>query len=315
MRGLDPRIHREEAFAQGMDCRVKPGNNIPTIRRISMNPDTAIVRPPAGAVTSPASLLAVRNIEVVYDDVILVLRGLSLNVPKGSIVALLGANGAGKSTTLKAISGLLKTEDGEVTRGEVLFNSERIDGIDPEKIVRRGIFQVMEGRRIIADMTSVENLRLGAFTRSDNDIAADIDMVFDYFPRLKERTGLAGYLSGGEQQMLAIGRALMARPKMILMDEPSMGLSPLLVKEVFAIIKAINRDLGVTILLVEQNARAALSVASHGYIMEQGKVVLDGTADELRDNEDVKEFYLGGAGDQRKSFKNLKSFKRRKRWL
>jgi branched-chain amino acid transport system ATP-binding protein len=173
----------------------------------------------------------------------------------------------------------------------------------------------MEGRRIISDMTSIENLRLGAFTRHDRDVDADIAMVFNYFPRLKERTGLAGYLSGGEQQMLAIGRALMARPKMILMDEPSMGLSPLLVKEVFAIIKEINRDLGVTILLVEQNARAALSVASHGYIMEQGKVVLDGGADELRDNEDVKEFYLGGAGDQRKSFKNLKSFKRRKRWL
>src|ERR1700761_8615191 len=171
-----------------------------------------------------APLLAVRNIEVVYDDVILVLRGLSLDVQKGSIVALLGANGAGKSTTLKAISGLLKTEDGEVTRGEILFGGERIDGIDPEKIVRRGIFQVMEGRRIVADMTSLENLKLGAFTRHDNEISSDIDMVFNYFPRLKERTGLAGYLSGGEQQMLAIGRALMARPKMILMDEPSMGL-------------------------------------------------------------------------------------------
>ena len=261
-----------------------------------------------------AALLNVRNIEVVYDDVILVLRGLSLEVPKGAIVALLGANGAGKSTTLKAISGLLKTEDGEVTRGEIVFDGERIDGIDPDKIVRRGIFQVMEGRRIVADMTSLENLKLGAFTRNDREVDSDLDMVFDYFPRLKERTGLAGYLSGG-QQMLAIGRALMARPKMILMDEPSMGLSPLLVKEVFSIIKKINRDLGVTILLVEQNARAALSVASHGYIMEQGKVVLDGTADDLRDNEDVKEFYLGGAGDQRKSFKNLKSFKRRKRWL
>ena len=280
---------------------------------MSENLDTT--RPAPGTSPTAAPLVAVRNIEVVYDDVILVLRGLSLEVPKGAIVALLGANGAGKSTTLKAISGLLKTEDGEVTRGEIVFDGERIDGIDPERIVRRGIFQVMEGRRIIADMTSLENLRLGAFTRSDHEVAADIDMVFNYFPRLKERTGLAGYLSGGEQQMLAIGRALMARPKMILMDEPSMGLSPLLVKEVFSIIKAINRDLGVTILLVEQNARAALSVASHGYIMEQGKVVLDGTATELRDNEDVKEFYLGGAGDQRKSFKNLKSFKRRKRWL
>src|ERR1051326_2007936 len=251
---------------------------------------------PAPATAAAAPLLSVNNIEVVYDDVILVLRGLSIEVPKGAIVALLGANGAGKSTTLKAISGLLKTEDGEVTRGDILFNGERINGIDPDKIVGRGIFQVMEGRRIIADMTSVENLRLGAFTRSDNEVAADIDMVFNYFPRLKERTGLAGYLSGGEQQMLAIGRALMARPKMILMDEPSMGLSPLLVKEVFSIIKDINRDLGVPILLVEQNARAALSVASHGYIMEQGKVVLDGSADELRDNEDVKEFYLGGGG-------------------
>ncbi|MGB3448390.1 MAG: ABC transporter ATP-binding protein [Xanthobacteraceae bacterium] len=265
--------------------------------------------------TAVQPLLSVRNIEVVYDKVILVLRGLSLDVPKCAIVALLGANGAGKSTTLKAISGLLKTEEGEITRGDIMFNGDRLNGIDPDRIVRRGIFQVMEGRRIISDMTTLENLRLGAFTRSDGEVDADIDMVFKYFPRLKERTGLAGYLSGGEQQMLAIGRAMMARPKMILMDEPSMGLSPLLVKEVFAIIRQINRDLGVTILLVEQNARAALSVASHGYIMEQGKVVLDGTADELRDNEDVKEFYLGGGDHQRKSFKNLKSFKRRKRWL
>ena len=228
---------------------------------------------------------------------------------------MLGANGAGKSTTLKAISGLLKTEDGEVTRGEIVFDGERIDGIDPDRIVRRGIFQVMEGRRIVADMTSLENLKLGAFTRRDGGVSADIDMVFRYFPRLKERTGLAGYLSGGEQQMLAIGRALMARPKMILMDEPSMGLSPLLVKEVFAIIKQINRDLGVTILLVEQNARAALSVASHGYIMEQGKVVLDGTAAEIEFLDVLIVAQFGGAGDQRKSFKNLKSFKRRKRWL
>jgi branched-chain amino acid transport system ATP-binding protein len=260
-------------------------------------------------------LLAVRNIEVVYDEVILVLRGLSLDVPEGAIVALLGANGAGKSTTLKAISGLLKTENGEVTRGEILLAGERIDGVEPDRIVRRGVFQVMEGRRIIADMTPIENLRLGAYTRRDKGIAADLDMVLGYFPRLKERTGLAGYLSGGEQQMLAIGRALMARPRIILMDEPSMGLSPLLVKEVFGIIRRINRDLGVTILLVEQNARAALQVASYGYIMEQGKVVLDGTAAELQANEDVKEFYLGGAGEQRRSFKNLKSFRRRKRWL
>ncbi|MES2712857.1 MAG: ABC transporter ATP-binding protein [Pseudomonadota bacterium] len=260
-------------------------------------------------------LLEVNNIEVVYNDVILVVRGLSLSVPKGEIIALLGANGAGKSTTLKAISGLLKTEEGEVTRGDIRFNGERINGIDPHLIVRRGIFQVMEGRRIIADMTCLENLRLGAFTRSDSQVKSDIDMVYGYFPRLKERTGLAGYLSGGEQQMLAIGRALMARPKLILMDEPSMGLSPLLVKEVFGIIQRINRDLGVTILLVEQNARMALSVASYGYVMEQGKVVLDGTAAALADNEDVKEFYLGGHGAERKSFRGLKSYKRRKRWL
>ncbi|MEP9367625.1 ABC transporter ATP-binding protein [Xanthobacter sp. VNH20] len=270
------------------------------------------VRPEA----APAPMLAVNNIEVVYNDVILVLRGLSLKVPEGKIVALLGSNGAGKSTTLKAISGLLKTEDGEITRGDVTFLGERLNGIEPDKIVRRGIFQVMEGRRIISDMTVLENLRLGAFTRKDNGVKDDIERVYGYFPRLKERTGLAGYLSGGEQQMLAIGRAMMARPKLILMDEPSMGLSPLMVKEVFSIIKQLNQDLGVTILLVEQNARVALSVADFGYIMEQGKIVLDGTAEQLANNEDVKEFYLGqGGGEERKSFKNLKSFKRRKRWL
>lgn len=267
------------------------------------------------AATQPPPLLSVSNIEVVYSDVILVLRGLSLEVPQGRIVALLGANGAGKSTTLKAISGLLKTEEGQVTRGEVRFAGERIDGIDPHMIVRRGIFQVMEGRRIVSDMTAIENLRLGAFTRSDNGVKRDIEMVFDYFPRLRERTGLAGYLSGGEQQMLAIGRALMARPKLILMDEPSMGLSPLLVKEVFGIIRKLNEELGITILLVEQNARMALSVASYGYVMEQGKVVLDGTAEALSQNEDVKEFYLGGHGAERKSFRDIKSYKRRKRWL
>ncbi|MBL25973.1 MAG: ABC transporter ATP-binding protein [Rhodospirillaceae bacterium] len=267
------------------------------------------------AETAAAPLLSVNNIEVVYNDVILVLRGVSLVVPKGEIVALLGANGAGKSTTLKAISGLLKTEDGEVTRGDVVFDGERVNGIDPEKIVRKGIFQVMEGRRIVADMTAHENLRLGAFTRRDRGVNDDIDMVYDYFPRLKERTGLAGYLSGGEQQMLAIGRALMARPKLILMDEPSMGLSPLLVKEVFSIIRRINKDQGITILLVEQNARLALQAASYGYIMENGKVVLDGTSEALSSNEDVKEFYLGQGEGERKSFRNLKSFKRRKRWL
>jgi branched-chain amino acid transport system ATP-binding protein len=259
-------------------------------------------------------LLSVNNIEVVYNEYVLVLRGLSLEVERGSITALLGANGAGKSTTLKAISGLLKSEDGEITRGSITFDGQTISHQDPEKTVREGIFQVMEGRRIIQDMTVLENLKLGAFTRTDKGVKDDIDLVYSYFPRLKERKGLAGYLSGGEQQMLAIGRAMMARPKLILMDEPSMGLSPLLVKEVFGIIKKLNVDFGVTILLVEQNAAMALACAKHGYIMENGKIVLDGTAEELRENEDIKEFYLGGGGE-RKSFKNIKSFKRRKRWL
>jgi branched-chain amino acid transport system ATP-binding protein len=281
---------------------------------------TATADAPAGAAPpkpeAKPPLLSVNNIEVVYSDVILVLRGLSLEVPEGEIIALLGANGAGKSTTLKAISGLLKTEDGEITRGSVSYAGETINGKDPGEIVQKGIFQVMEGRRIIQDMTAHENLMVGAHTRKDRgQLSADIDRVYEYFPRLKERTGLAGYLSGGEQQMLAIGRALMARPKLILMDEPSMGLSPLLVKEVFGIIERLNKDLGITILLVEQNARMALRAASYGYIMENGKVVLDGTAEQLESNEDVKEFYLGGGGEQRKSFKNIKSFKRRKRWL
>ncbi|WP_051013569.1 ABC transporter ATP-binding protein [Pararhodospirillum photometricum] len=272
------------------------------------------VPPPA---SSAEPILTVNNIEVIYDDVILVLRGVSLSVPQGEIVTLLGPNGAGKSTTLKAISGLLRTENGRVTRGEITFMGESIANADPETIVRKGIFQVMEGRRIVEDMTVIENLRLGAFTRRDGAkaIKSDLDMVLDYFPRLRERTGLAGYLSGGEQQMLAIGRAMMARPKLILLDEPSMGLSPLLVKEVFSIIRTLNRELGITLLLVEQNAKMALGAASTGYIMESGKVVLDGPAASLMDNEDVKEFYLGGGGEHRKSFKNLKSFKRRKRWL
>jgi branched-chain amino acid transport system ATP-binding protein len=274
----------------------------------------AVVAEPKAPAKAP--ILTVNNIEVVYDDVILVLRGVSLSVPEGEIVALLGPNGAGKSTTLKAISGLLRTEDGEVTRGNVTFMGEEIANMAPEHIVRRGIFQVMEGRRIIEDMTVLENLRLGAYTRRDNGIKRDIDMVFDFFPRLRERTGLAGYLSGGEQQMLAISRALMARPKMILLDKPSMGLSPLLVKEVFDIIRQLNKELGITILLVEQNARMALKAASYGYIMESGKIVLDGAQADLINNEDVKEFYLGGGGgEERKSFKNLKSYKRRKRWL
>jgi branched-chain amino acid transport system ATP-binding protein len=261
------------------------------------------------------AILEVKNIEVVFNDVILVLRGLSLEARRGGITALLGANGAGKSTTLKAISSLLAVEDGAITRGSVSFDGEEITRLPPNRIVQRGIFQVMEGRGIVQDMTVIENLRLGAHTRRSARVGDDMDQVFDYFPRLKERTGLAGYLSGGEQQMLAIGRALMARPRLILMDEPSMGLSPLLVLEVFAIIRRLNRDLGISILLVEQNANMALKAADYGYIMEGGKVVLDGPAESLMNNEDVKEFYLGGGSGERRSFKNLKSFKRRKRWL
>ena len=264
--------------------------------------------------SADGAILEVKNIEVVFNDVILVLRGLSLEARRGGITALLGANGAGKSTTLKAISGLLVVEDGAIPRGRVSFDGEDITRLPPNRIVHRGIFQVMEGRGIVQDMTVIENLRLGAHTRPSARIGDEIDQVFSYFPRLKERTGLAGYLSGGEQQMLAIGRALMAKPRLILMDEPSMGLSPLLVREVFEIIRRLNRDLGISILLVEQNANMALRAADYGYIMEGGKVVLDGTAQSLMSNEDVKEFYLGGSGERR-SFKNLKSFKRRKRWL
>jgi branched-chain amino acid transport system ATP-binding protein len=263
-------------------------------------------------------MLQVNNIEVIYSDVILVLKGLSLVVPQGQIVALLGSNGAGKSTTLKAISGLLKTEEGEVTDGEILFEGEKINGRDPEEIVRRGIFQVMEGRRVFEDLTVEENLRCGAHTRRDGkNVKGDYDRVYGYFPRLRERRKqLAGYLSGGEQQMLAIGRSLMARPKLMLLDEPSLGLSPLLVKEIFGIIKDINEKEKTTILLVEQNARVALSISSYGYIMENGKVVLDGETDKLANNEDVKEFYLGMTEvGTRKSYKDTKHYRRRKRWL
>ena len=268
-----------------------------------------------GRAAAGNAILEVKNVEVVFNDVILVLRGLSLEARRGGITALLGANGAGKSTTLKAISGLLAVEDGAITRGSISFDGEEITRLPPNRIVHRGIFQVMEGRGIVQDMTVIENLRLGAHTRPSTHVGEDMERVFAYFPRLKERTGLAGYLSGGEQQMLAIGRALMAKPRLILMDEPSMGLSPLLVREVFAIIRRLNRDLGISILLVEQNANMALRAADYGYIMEGGKVVLDGPAESLINNEDVKEFYLGGGGDERRSFKNLKSYKRRKRWL
>jgi len=260
-------------------------------------------------------VLTLKNIEVVYDDVILVLKGLSLTVPSGQIVALLGSNGAGKSTTLKAISGLLRSEEGEVTDGTIEFDGQRIEKLEPEQIVRRGIIQVMEGRRVFEDLTVDENLTMGGYIRRDRKgIKRDRSLVFDYFPRLRERRAqIAGYLSGGEQQMLAIGRALMARPKMILLDEPSLGLAPLLVQEIFRIIGKINAEEKATMLLVEQNANVALGIAHFGYIMENGRIVLDGDPAKLKSNEDVREFYLGGG--EKKSYRAVKSYRRRKRWL
>ena len=262
-------------------------------------------------------LLRLNNIEVLYDDVILVLRGLSLEVGEGRIAALLGSNGAGKTTTLKAISGLLYVEEGEVTDGTIVFDGEEIQGTDAHRIVEKGIFQVLEGRRVFEHLTVRENLAAGAYTRHDRRGAeADLEKVFHYFPALAERhRQTAGHLSGGEQQMLALGRALMARPRMMLLDEPSLGLAPILVESIFEIIQRINRDEGTTILLVEQNARIALSVADYGYVMEGGRVVMEGTVDELRTNEDVKEFYLGLGDAGRRSYRDVKHYRRRKRWL
>jgi branched-chain amino acid transport system ATP-binding protein len=263
-------------------------------------------------------MLKLSNVEVIYDQVILVLKGVSLEVPEGRIVALLGANGAGKSTTLKAVSGLLRPERGEVTEGSIEFMGERLDRKDASQIVRLGIVQVMEGRRVFEHLTTEENLLTGAHTRTDADaLARDIDLVYTYFPPLGERRRLkAGYLSGGEQQMLAIGRALMARPKLILLDEPSLGLAPLLVHEIFDIIGRLNREERVTMLLVEQNAVAALRIANYGYVMENGRIVLDGDAEKLRTNEDVREFYLGLTEvGRRKSYRDVKHYRRRKRWL
>ena len=273
---------------------------------------------PAAEKDKAQPILALNNVEVIYDDVILVLKGMSMEVHEGQIVALLGANGAGKSTTLKAISGLLKGEEGAVTDGSISYMGKPIDGVDPEKRVSMGIFQVMEGRRVFDDLNVDENLIAGAHTRKHRaDVKRDMQMVFEYFPRLIERRHtLAGYLSGGEQQMLAIGRALMARPKLMLLDEPSLGLAPLLVKEIFGIIDRINKEEGTTILLVEQNARIALSIADYGYIMENGKIVMDDPVDKLKENEDVKEFYLGlsKVGDK-KSYRDVKHYRRRKRWI
>ena len=264
------------------------------------------------------ALLSVNNIEVIYNHVILVLKGVSLEVPEGGIIALLGGNGAGKTTTLKAVSNLLKSERGEVTKGSISYGGEPVQNLDPSELVRKGVIQVMEGRHCFEHLTVEENLLVGAFTRRDaaSNISQDLELVYSYFPRLKDRRkSQAGYASGGEQQMCVLGRALMSRPKMILLDEPSMGLAPQLVEEIFLIVKNLNEKEGVTFLLAEQNTNIALSFAQYGYILESGRVVLDGPASELKENPDVREFYLGMSESGRKSFRDVRSYRRRKRWL
>ncbi|WP_133768349.1 ABC transporter ATP-binding protein [Enterovirga rhinocerotis] len=264
------------------------------------------------------TILAVNNIEVVYDHVILVLKGVSLEVPRGGIVALLGANGAGKTTTLKAISNLLRAERGDVTKGSIEFAGERVDRLSPNELVRRGCIQVLEGRHCFGHLTIEENLLTGAFTRRDGNAAIrrDLERIYETFPRLRQRrSSMAGYTSGGEQQMCAIGRAMMSKPRMILLDEPSMGLAPQIVEEIFEILRDLNAREGVSFLLAEQNTHMALRYATYGYILETGRVVMDGPAASLRENEDVKEFYLGVSEASGKSFRNVKSYKRRKRWL
>ncbi len=263
-------------------------------------------------------LLEVNNIEVIYNHVILVLKGISLSVPKGGITALLGGNGAGKTTTLKAISNLLHSERGEVTKGSILYRGQSVADLSPSELVRRGVIQVMEGRHCFEHLTVEENLYTGAYTRTDGRTAvqADLDMVYQYFPRLKDRRkSQAGYTSGGEQQMCAIGRALMSRPETVLLDEPSMGLAPQLVEEIFCIVRDLNEKEGVSFLLAEQNTNVALRFAGYGYILENGRVVMDGPASDLRENPDVKEFYLGMSEQGRKSYRDVRSYRRRKRWL
>ncbi len=268
--------------------------------------------------TDTENLLEVNNIEVIYNHVILVLKGVSLTVPKGGITALLGGNGAGKTTTLKAISNLLKSERGEVTKGSIKYRGDAIEDLNPSDLVKTGVIQVMEGRHCFGHLTVEENLMTGAFTRGDGRgaVSADLDMVYGYFPRLKERRkSHAGYTSGGEQQMCAIGRALMSRPETVLLDEPSMGLAPQLVEEIFEIVKQLNEKENVSFLLAEQNTNVALRYAHYGYILESGRIVMDGPAAELRENPDVKEFYLGMSDEGRKSFRDVRSYRRRKRWL
>ncbi|MCY3877873.1 MAG: ABC transporter ATP-binding protein [Rhodobacteraceae bacterium] len=266
----------------------------------------------------PETLLEVTNVEVIYNHVILVLKGVSLSVPKGGIIALLGGNGSGKTTTLKAISNLLHSERGEVTKGSITYRGRRVQDLNPSELVRMGVIQVMEGRHCFEHLTVEENLLTGAFTRTDgkDGIASDLDLVYSYFPRLRERRkSQAGYTSGGEQQMCVIGRALMSRPEMILLDEPSMGLAPQLVEEIFEIVHDLNAKEGVSFLLAEQNTNVALRFAHYGYILESGRVVMDGPSDGLRENPDVKEFYLGMSETGRKSFRDVRSYRRRKRWL
>jgi len=279
---------------------------------------SALVQVNAMPAARDERILSVNNIEVIYDHVILVLKGVSLDVPKGGIVALLGANGAGKTTTLKAISNLLHAERGDVTKGSIIFDQAEVQDLSPNELVRRGCIQVMEGRHCFGHLTIEENLLTGAFTRRDGAAAIrrDLDLVYGYFPKLRERKdSLAGYTSGGEQQMCAIGRALMSRPKMILLDEPSMGLAPQIVEEIFEIVKNLNEKEGVSFLLAEQNTNMALRFARYGYILENGRVVMDGEASALAENEDVKEFYLGISEGRRKSFREGKHYRRRKRWL
>lgn len=292
-------------MADGPDARFETGNDgmLDQVSEVDAQAET---------------LLEVNNIEVIYNHVILVLKGVSLKVPKGGITALLGGNGAGKTTTLKAISNLLHSERGEVTKGSIKYRGERVQDLNPSDLVERGVIQVMEGRHCFEHLTVEENLLTGSYTRKDGRgaVAADLDLVYEYFPRLKERrTSLAGYTSGGEQQMCAIGRALMSRPETILLDEPSMGLAPQLVEQIFGIVKRLNEEQGVTFLLAEQNTNVALRFAHYGYILESGRVVMDGPAAELRENPDVKEFYLGMSEDGRKSFRDVRSYRRRKRWL
>jgi branched-chain amino acid transport system ATP-binding protein len=321
LRGLDPQNETGMAkSARGLINPIQPHSSpLPCLQSATRSVLKARLSMSAALATEPAKpILSINNVEVIYDHVILVLKGVSLTVPKGGIVTILGANGAGKTTTLKAISNLLKAERGLVTKGNIEFEGERVDLMSPNELVKRGCIQVMEGRHCFGHLNIEENLLTGAFTRKDGNAAIkrDMEKVYDYFPRLRQRkSSMAGYTSGGEQQMCAIGRALMSNPKMILLDEPSMGLAPQVVEEIFEIVKDLNSKENVSFLIAEQNTNMALKYATYGYIMETGRIVMDGEAKALRENEDVKEFYLGVSEGEKKSFRDVKHYKRRKRWL